>query len=99
VDLVAADVDLDSLADAGRLEAPDAIDAADVSVLLDNALATLSPADRLLIKLRFEDELPMPEIARQLGFPTRFHAYRRLTRVLAALRPAVQRVVMRDAIA
>ena len=99
VDLVAADVDLDSLADARQPEAADAIDAADVSVLLDDALATLSPADRLLIKLRFEDDLPMPEIARQLGFPTRFHAYRRLTRVLADLRPAVQRVVMRDAIA
>ena len=99
VDLVAADVDLDALADAKRPEAADAIDAADVSVLLDDALATLCPADRLLIKLRFEDDLPMPEIARQLGFPTRFHAYRRLTRVLADLRPAVQRVVMRDAIA
>jgi RNA polymerase sigma factor (sigma-70 family) len=99
VDLVAADLDLDSLADPRQPEAADAIDAADVSVLLDDALATLSPADRLLIKLRFEDDLPMPEIARQLGFPTRFHAYRRLTRVLADLRPAVQRVVMRDAIA
>jgi RNA polymerase sigma factor (sigma-70 family) len=99
VDLVAADVDLDSLADAGRPEAADAIDAVDLSVLLDAALATLAPADRLLIKLRFEDDLPMPEIARQLGFPTRFHAYRRLARVLGELRPALQRVGMRDAIA
>jgi DNA-directed RNA polymerase specialized sigma subunit len=58
---------------------------------LASALATLEPRDRLLIKLRFEDGLPMPEIAQQLRLPTRFHAYRRLTEVLGSLRQALER--------
>jgi RNA polymerase sigma factor (sigma-70 family) len=99
VDLIAADVEIDSLIDRSRVEPADAIAAADLNVVLNAALATLAPTDRLLIKLRFEDDLSMPEIARQLGFPTRFHAYRRLARVLAELRPALRRVGLRDAIA
>jgi DNA-directed RNA polymerase specialized sigma subunit len=59
--------------------------------------AALAPQDGLLIKLRFEDELPMPEITRILGFPTRFHAYRRLTHALAELRRTLEGSGVRDA--
>jgi DNA-directed RNA polymerase specialized sigma subunit len=42
--------------------------------------------DRLLLKLRFDDGLSAPEIARLLGFPTPFHVYRRLNALYARLR-------------
>jgi hypothetical protein len=41
----------------------------------------------------------MSEIARNLKFPTRFHAYRRLTQVLGDLRDALEDSGVRDAIA
>jgi len=57
----------------------------------------LGARDRLLVKLRFEDGLSMPEIARDLGLPSRFHAYRRLAQVLRALRDTLERIGVRDA--
>ena len=57
---------------------------------LDCALATLAPSDRLLIRLRFEDDLPAHEIARLIGFPTPQHVYRRINVVLAELREVLR---------
>ncbi len=57
---------------------------------LDYALATLAPRDRLLIRLRFEDDLPAHEIARLTGFPTPHHVYRRINVVLAELREVLR---------
>ena len=99
VDLLAAKVDLSSISDTGSDSPEDIVRVADLYHALQAALSHLQPQDRLLIKLRFEDELPMPEIARSLKFPTRFHAYRRLTRVLADLRRALVDSGVRDAIA
>jgi RNA polymerase sigma factor (sigma-70 family) len=53
---------------------------------LRRALAELPPAQRLLLALRFEDELPVREIAKLLRYPTPFHVYRTLNTVLADLR-------------
>lgn len=97
VDLIGADVDLEDLIDQGRVGVDDAIRVADVHQSLQDALLTLTPADRLLIKLRFEDELPMPEVAANLGLRSRFHAYRRLTEVLKLLRQALERRGVREA--
>jgi RNA polymerase sigma factor (sigma-70 family) len=98
VDLVSAELDLDRLSD-GRVDPADALVTGDVYCALEAALSLLPPAERLLVKLRFEDDLPIPEIARQLGLPTRFHVYRRLTRALSALRGALEDAGIRDAIA
>ena len=57
---------------------------------LDYAVATLVARDRLLIRLRFEDDLTAQEIARLVGFPTPNHVYRRLNVVLAELREALR---------
>jgi RNA polymerase sigma factor (sigma-70 family) len=54
--------------------------------LLREAVRELDPHDRLLLKLRFEDELPAQEMARFLGLPSEFHVYRRLRRVIGTLR-------------
>jgi RNA polymerase sigma factor (sigma-70 family) len=99
VDLVGSEVDLSSIGDNGAGSAEDTVRLADLYHSLQGALGLLEPQDRLLIKLRFEDGLPMPEIARSLKFRTRFHAYRRLTQVLGDLRHALEDSGVRDAIA
>lgn len=96
VDLIAADVDLSSIGDGRGAGPEDRVRLADLYHALESALALLDSRDRLLVKLRFEDEIPMPEIARNLEFPSRFHAYRRLTQVLAGLRCALERSGVRD---
>lgn len=53
---------------------------------LSEAIAGLAPADRLLLALRFEDDVPVRDIAGMLGMPTPFHVYRALNRVLGLLR-------------
>jgi RNA polymerase sigma factor (sigma-70 family) len=97
VDLLSAEIDLGSIADQVGLDAEGALRSTELQQHLLSALQRLAPADRLLIKLRFEDDLPIPEIARTLAFPTRFHAYRRLTQALAELRLALQGSGVRDA--
>ena len=53
---------------------------------LHAALATLSPADQVLLRLRFDDGLSAQQIARTLHYPTPFHVYRRINVLLAQLR-------------
>jgi RNA polymerase sigma factor (sigma-70 family) len=91
VDLIGAEVDLSSLGDRPGRDAESVLRQGDLHQALAKALARLDQRDRLLIKLRFEDDLPMPEVASNLGFPTRFHAYRRLKEVLGDLRRALER--------
>jgi RNA polymerase sigma factor (sigma-70 family) len=97
VDLISADVDLSSLGDHKASDPENRLRLADLDHALESALSLLAPRDRLLVKLRFEDDLPMPKVARSLGFPTRFHAYRRLSQVLEALRRALERGGVREA--
>ena len=54
------------------------------------ALGALPAGDRLLLTLRFEDDLSASRISGILGFPTPFHVYRRLNAVLGQLRAALQ---------
>ena len=53
-------------------------------------LGALPPRDRLLLALRFEDDLSAARIADVAGYPTPFHVYRRLNAVLAQLRAALR---------
>jgi RNA polymerase sigma factor (sigma-70 family) len=97
VDLISANLDLSTLGDRNAGDPEDRLRLADLYQALESALTLLGPRDRLLVKLRFEDDVPMPEVARSLGFPTRFHAYRRLSRVLEDLRRALESSGVRDA--
>ena len=65
-----------------RLELHDALRA---------SMAELRPADMLLLKLRFVDELSAAEIAPLLALPSPFHVYRRLNALLADLRRTLGR--------
>ena len=86
IDLAAEQLDPDTLSDmqAGGPEAE--LRLAQLRRALAKALDALDSQDKLLLSLRFEDQRSAAEIARVVGLPTPFHVYRRLTRVLDALR-------------
>jgi RNA polymerase sigma factor (sigma-70 family) len=54
------------------------------------ALSRLSPQQRLLLRLRFEQDLTLTEIARQLALPDPFHARRKVDSALAALAEQIE---------
>ena len=57
---------------------------------LEEAVATLAPADQVLLRLRFDDDFSAQQIARMLRFPSQFHVYRRINALLATLREALR---------
>jgi RNA polymerase sigma factor (sigma-70 family) len=70
-----------------RSESPDRrLRAAELQDALDSARAHLSSADRLLLQLRFDEDLSAAAIASILGMPSPFHVYRRLKAVCDELR-------------
>lgn len=96
VELVANELALE------RLESPDApidelLTTREAHEALRRALARLSVSDRLLLRLRFEDELSVPEIARLLGIDSSFKVYRDINRLLAALRAELHAAGIRGA--
>jgi RNA polymerase sigma factor (sigma-70 family) len=64
---------------------------------LDAALAQLEPEDRVILRLRFEDDVSVPEIARLLGLGSPFALYRRLNRILTTVRKALVAAGVYDA--
>ncbi|PYP58744.1 MAG: hypothetical protein DMD40_04710 [Gemmatimonadetes bacterium] len=88
VDLVAGG-DPDDIAAPGG-DPTHSLNAAEVSRTLTQLTSRLHADDRLLLKLRFDDELSAPEIARLLGLSTPFHVYRRLTFLFGELRGALR---------
>lgn len=86
VDLVGSEFALSHLT-TPRSDDPDLrLERVETRDALATALASRSPRDRLLLALRFEEELTAKEIAGFMRFPTVFHVYRRLNKVLAQLR-------------
>jgi RNA polymerase sigma factor (sigma-70 family) len=82
-------VDLVSSADPDHQPTPahgSSLEADEIRRALADLTNGLEVEDRLLLKLRFDDGLSAPEIARLLGFPTPFHVYRRLNALYARLR-------------
>jgi len=97
VDLVGPELDDDSLA------GPE-VDGADGALIhrermerLLAALSRLDPADRVILRYRFEDSLPVPRIARMLGIESPFVLYRRIDRILAVLKRDLAAAGIEDA--
>ena len=88
-DLAASAVDLSAIADDDAATPDAALRATQLDDALAAAIASLPPADQLLLKLRFDDGLPVSEIADTLKFPSIFHVYRRISVVCATLRRAL----------
>jgi RNA polymerase sigma factor (sigma-70 family) len=71
-------------------DAPDAAAIrAERAEILNAAVGALTPRERLLLALRFEDDLSAARIAQVLELPTPFHVYRQLNSVLMRLRAAL----------
>jgi RNA polymerase sigma factor (sigma-70 family) len=90
-DLISTELDLDQVADPAATDPATRAQAQEVRDVLGRALAALDPGDRLLLKLRFEDDLPAREVAGLVHLPTPFHVYRRLNALFAALRSVLER--------
>ena len=85
-DLAAEAIDLALLPDTATPSADSGIVVAEIRAALSAEIDALPAADRLLIKLRFEDNLSAKEIAEVIDAPTPFHVYRRLNYVFDVLR-------------
>lgn len=85
-DLVAEQLDPDQLATTSDQTA----EARETAEALTAVLDMLEPRDRVLLRLRFEQDLGAREIAATMGFPTPFHVYRRLNVLLERLRHALR---------
>jgi RNA polymerase sigma factor (sigma-70 family) len=90
VDLVGDEIDPANLSPSGTDPAIE-LQARDRASAIETTLGALSARDRLLLTLRFEDDLSAREIAQVMGFATPFHVYRRLNALLAELRLALRR--------
>ena len=84
--LVGADVDSAVIADDNAALPDAAVRTDELSARLEEAVRELGNDDRLLLKLRFHEDLSASAIARLIGSPTAFHVYRRLNGLLARLR-------------
>lgn len=85
-DLVAVNLDPDRLGSSAPEDPVARLEIEEARAALRAATTGLDPEDRLLLALRFADELSAREIAELVGLPTPFHVYRRLNAILARLR-------------
>jgi RNA polymerase sigma factor (sigma-70 family) len=90
VDLTAEAIDPDMIADPDARDPEAELRLGQLRRALAIALDALEPADRLLLAMRFEDQRSAAEIARAMSFPTPFHVYRRLNRLLEELRARLE---------
>jgi RNA polymerase sigma factor (sigma-70 family) len=90
VDFVAAEIDLEQMGD-GKRPHPDAeVLREERRTALTSVVETLDVADRLLLTLRFEDDVPLNKIGPMIGLRSRFQVHRRLAAVLAQLRDGLE---------
>ena len=96
VDFLVERVDLAVITDRSARNPESELREAELADALASALAELQPRDRLILELRFEDEVPVREIAEVIGLPSVFHVYRRLREIYATLRATLLRKGVED---
>lgn len=97
-DLVSTELGIE-LVETSAEQAPDAVlGRRELREALGRALGLLDPSDRLILRLRFEDDLSVPEIARVLAQGSPFRIYRRLDKVLAMVRSSLTAVGIDDGV-
>jgi RNA polymerase sigma factor (sigma-70 family) len=95
-DLVGSELGLDDLL--SHDDTPDtALEKKEWRTVLDAALAALDTEDRVILRLRFEDDISVPEIARLLDLGSSFSVYRRVKRILAGVRKKLEAAGIYDA--
>lgn len=85
-DLVAVNLDPDRLGAPVTANPVARLEREETHAALLVATSKLDADDRLLLTLRFADDLSAREIAEVVGLPSPFHVYRRLNAILAGLR-------------
>lgn len=85
VDLVGEAVDIELLGD-HRKDPERGVRLRELRDALTRAMGGLEPRDRLLLAMRFADDRSARIIAEAMDYPSQFHVYRRLKKVLATLR-------------
>lgn len=86
-----ASPELLALVDEHEVGAEERLHARQLHAALQRAVLELTTEEQLLLRLRFDDGRPVPEIARLMRAPTPFHIYRRLRAICATLRRALAR--------
>ncbi|MEP6507145.1 MAG: sigma-70 family RNA polymerase sigma factor [Gemmatimonadales bacterium] len=76
----------DSIPDDSATSPVTAVENAELTNELKALRASLAPADRLLLNLRFDDGLSAAEIAVLLRYSSQFHVYRRINSLLAEMK-------------
>jgi RNA polymerase sigma factor (sigma-70 family) len=89
-DSIVGDVDADVLPDSGHVSVDAQTVIAERDTILRAELAQLTPRERLLLALRFHDELSASRIAKILGYSTPFNVYRQLNALLRRLRASLE---------
>jgi RNA polymerase sigma factor (sigma-70 family) len=97
VDLVSAEVDPADLSNPPGSSPDVEFARRERDRLLHEGLERLPPRDRLLLRLRFSEELSAREIAELMRFPTAAHVYRRIYSVLGMLRHVVGHLGLEEA--
>jgi len=97
-DLLGVAPELAEVAAPANDEADAGIRVVELSTALEGAIARLDTADRLLLRLRFADDLSVPHIARIVRAPSTASVYRRLERIFASLRTALREVGVEDSV-
>ena len=77
---------VDSIPDDGVETPAEKLERVELSEGLKSLRESLSPGDRLLLSLRFDDGLSASEIATVLRYPSHFQVYRQLNALLAELK-------------
>ncbi len=83
-------IDLSTIPDPSATAPEDRLDISARDHALNQLIGRLPPRDRLLLQLRFQDDLSASAIARTLRMPTPFHVYRRIRSVIGQLRTAIK---------
>lgn len=96
-DLLSEDVEVHDLAATPDASAELVLRQSELLSALGRALDEVGASDQLLLRLRFDDDLPAQEIARLLGFASAFHVYRRVNVLLARLRRGLENQGVRSA--
>ena len=86
IDLASTELDLGSIADPSERTPETIFEEEALFQALRDAINELTPRERLLLVLRFEDGLTAERIASTLDMPSAFHVYRELNRIFGKLR-------------
>ena len=88
--MVAEQVEVSDIPDGASLDPETQVRESERHRAMEHALASLDARDLLLIRLKFEDEVPVKKIVKVMGFSGEVSVYRRLKKVYQQLRGALE---------